>query len=398
MLRRVQKSGETLSVPARQRLEELRDSAVALHPRAREGRDPILLLVERQLHPSLKTDGAEESDHKRQSLVAWTGREVEHVLIIARRQLIERFASPQQRPHDRSVTIIGRQQKRGHFLFARIFVEPCEKRCLTLSLHLGRRWWRRRGRWCRRKFWGRRRWWRRRHVTAASRRALATRRRRFHRRVVVGSSSNWYVDALATGRRAASASSSSSLLENPAVGGAAFRRAGAGGTDSSSLDEAPAVGGAGAGAGLCVTGGAGLKAGVAGAGVRGRGARGGVAGGQPPTRWRLAAGGRSTVTVRSRSGRAPLSSAAGFPRKIASTWSSVSVSHPSSSRTSALSVSVSKVAGAVNVPEVDMAAADDQALSRPPSKDKLGGFRNRCVAASQRFRRPKLGPSALPVF
>ena len=91
----------------------------------------------------------------------------------------------------------------------------------------------------------------------------------------------------------AGASSSSSEELKPAVGGAHFRRTGGAGTDSSSLDEPPAVGGPG---GLCVTAGAGLISGVAGAGGRGRGACGGVAGGAAPTRWRL--GERSNVTVR----------------------------------------------------------------------------------------------------
>ena len=79
------------------------------------------------------------------------------------------------------------------------------------------------------------------------------------------------------GLAGASSSSSSEELK-PAVGGAHFRRAG--GTGSSSLDEPPAVGGPG---GLCVTAGAGLISGVAGAGGRGRGACGGVAGGTAPS-------------------------------------------------------------------------------------------------------------------
>ena len=102
------------------------------------------------------------------------------------------------------------------------------------------------------------------------------------------------------GLAGASSSSSSEELK-PAVGGAHFRRGA--GTDSSSLDEPPAVGGPG---GLCVTAGAGLISGVAGAGGRGRGACGGVAGGAAPTRWRL--GERSNVTVRRPGRKASMSS------------------------------------------------------------------------------------------
>mmetsp|Transcript_5144 Transcript_5144/g.12901 ORF Transcript_5144/g.12901 Transcript_5144/m.12901 type:complete len:206 (-) Transcript_5144:96-713(-) len=112
----------------------------------------------------------------------------------------------------------------------------------------------------------------------------------------------------------AGASSSSSEELKPAVGGAHFRRGG--GTDSSSLDEPPAVGGPG---GLCVTAGAGLISGVAGAGGRGRRACGGVAGGAAPTRWRF--GERSNVTVRRPGRKASMSSPS-----VSTSWPSLSTS------------------------------------------------------------------------